>query len=273
VRLTRHLGRIPVLAILILAVPAAGRAQGGPPRPAASALRSVETASVLRPSLASILADTVPRPHRPTYWLEGALVGGALAGIALARFAWSVCSDPDSGASGPCWDNTLLGALVGVASGGTLGALAGGLIEKSKAQPDTAALEKMGSSVLHPSTGQTQTQARRAPAAGVIFEAAALGPLRTAVVRDSTDSLPRRIRPTHWKEGAVIGGLALAAGFAVLFAGVCSAGAEVDTDCSGAPVTGALVGVIPGGIIGALIGGQFPKEEEGADPERPEQGP
>jgi hypothetical protein len=58
------------------------------------------------------------------------VLGGTLAGIAVASFALQACNDPDGGSTGPCWDNTLLGGLIGIASGGTLGALVGGLIEK-----------------------------------------------------------------------------------------------------------------------------------------------
>jgi hypothetical protein len=101
------------------------------------------------------------------------------------------------------------------------------------------------------------------------MEAAARGPLQPLVLADTTDSIPRRIRPTQWKMGALIGGLAGGAAVALLSAIVCSAGAESETDCSGAPIAGFAVGVLPGAILGALIGGQFPKQEEPADPERP----
>ena len=83
------------------------------------------------------LGDTV---HRRTYWLEGALVGGALAGIGLAAFAGAACSDGNVGGgiaeSGPCWDNVLLGAFIGVGTGGTLGGLIGGLFSKSRGKPE-----------------------------------------------------------------------------------------------------------------------------------------
>jgi hypothetical protein len=111
--------------------------------------------------------------------------------------------------------------------------------------------------------------AQRSPSARLLMEAAARGPLPPLVLADTTDSIPRRIRPTQWRKGALIGGLAGGAAVALLTAVVCSAGSESETDCSGAPIAGFAVGVVPGAILGALIGGQFPKQEEPADPERP----
>jgi hypothetical protein len=103
------------------------------------------------------------------------------------------------------------------------------------------------------------------PATRRLMEAAAKGPLQPLVLADTTDSIPRRIRPTHWKKGALIGGLAGGAALAVLVETVCSLG-----DCGGSATVNALLGgAVLGGIVGALIGGQFPKEEEeAADPER-----
>jgi hypothetical protein len=105
------------------------------------------------------------------------------------------------------------------------------------------------------------------PSTRLLIEAAAKGPLQPLVLANTTDSIPRRIRPTQWKKGALIGGLAFGAPFALLFAVVCSAGAEAETDCSGAPLAGFATGSVIGAFVGALIGGQFPKEEEPADPE------
>jgi hypothetical protein len=64
----------------------------------------------------------------------------------------------------------------------------------------------------------------------------------------------------------LIGGLAGGAALAALVEVVCSWG-----DCGGSATVGAfLTGAFSGGIVGALIGGQFPKEEEATDPGRPE---
>jgi hypothetical protein len=122
--------------------------------------------------------------------------------------------------------------------------------------------------LLTPRSAEAQ-ELHASPSARLLMEAAAKGPLQPLVLADTTDSIPRQVRPTHWKEGALIGGLALGAAVALLSAVVCSAGAEAETDCSGAPIAGFAIGVLPGAIAGALVGGQFPKPEEPADPERP----
>jgi hypothetical protein len=68
----------------------------------------------------------------PNYWAEGALIGGipfALLGAGLAGWA---CGRDDGVDNGPCWDNELLGAVVGFGVGASLGALIGGQINKGK---------------------------------------------------------------------------------------------------------------------------------------------
>jgi hypothetical protein len=131
---------------------------------------------------------------------------------------------------------------------------------------------RLSAALLLSALGQTAANAqayqRRPPSSAVIFELAAPSPLAQASLRDTTDSIPRQIRPTHWKEGALIGGLALGATFALLAPGFCALGDN--SSCGGAAVAGFLGGAVIGGLIGALIGGQFPKEEKPADPERPE---
>jgi hypothetical protein len=122
-----------------------------------------------------------------------------------------------------------------------------------------------------PPAANTQTSQAPPSVLPLVLNSAAKGPLRPIVLSDTTDSVPRRIRPSHWKEGALIGGLAVGAGLAFLVYGLCDAGSESETDCSGAPVAGFLVGAIMGSITGALIGGQFPKGEEPSDPDRPDE--
>jgi hypothetical protein len=73
------------------------------------------------------------------------------------------------------------------------------------------------------------------------------------------DSVARDIRPTHWKEGALIGGVSLGLGLALLADGLCRS-SDSGGSCGGATTGGFLLGGVLGGIIGALVGGQFPKE-------------
>jgi hypothetical protein len=94
-----------------------------------TSLRYVETGDTATPFPPPIeLADST---GERTYWLEGALIGGTIVGVLLAAFAGAACSDTDSGAgTGPCWDNVLLGAVVGFGTGGSAGALIGGQFKK-----------------------------------------------------------------------------------------------------------------------------------------------
>jgi hypothetical protein len=85
----------------------------------------------------------------------------------------------------------------------------------------------------------------------------ARGPLRQSL---AVDSVRREIRPTHWKNGALIGGVVTGLGLLLLVDGFCRGS---DSECAGGPVPQALlVGGVIGGLFGALIGGQFPKAED-----------
>jgi hypothetical protein len=90
-----------------------------------------------------------------------------------------------------------------------------------------------------------------------VWSVMARGPLQQPL---AIDSVQRQIRPTHWKKGALIGGLAMGLGFAYLADGFCRSSDTID-DCGGALPAGFLLGGVLGGFIGALIGGQFPKDE------------
>jgi hypothetical protein len=79
------------------------------------------------------------------------------------------------------------------------------------------------------------------------------------------DSVRRTIRPTYWKEGALIGGVVTGAGLAFLVNGLCRS-SDTSDDCGGALTAGFLVGGVLGGLAGALVGGQFPKAEDPLPP-------
>jgi hypothetical protein len=85
----------------------------------------------------------------------------------------------------------------------------------------------------------------------------ARGPLQQSFV---LDSVRRDIRPTRWKEGALIGGLVTGLGLAPVMDGLC--GSSDTGDCGGALTGGFLAGGLLGGLVGALIGGQFPKADD-----------
>jgi hypothetical protein len=98
----------------------------------------------------------------------------------------------------------------------------------------------------------------RGPRAAQVWSAVPRGPLHQAF---APDSVRHRVRPTHWKEGALIGGLAAGVGLALVGDALCR-GSDAAGDCGGALTAGFLVGGVMGGFVGMLIGGQVPKDED-----------
>jgi hypothetical protein len=94
------------------------------------------------------------------------------------------------------------------------------------------------------------------PSPSQLRSVVARGPLQQPF---APDSVRRQIRPTHWKEGALIGGLASGLGLAFLFDGLCRGLSDNVDDCGGTLTAGFVTGGVLGGLLGALIGGQFPK--------------
>jgi hypothetical protein len=94
------------------------------------------------------------------------------------------------------------------------------------------------------------------PRPSEVFGVASQGPLRQSFV---PDSVRREIGPTHWKKGALIGGVVTGLGLALWVEGICRSS---ESDCDGAVPAAFLMGGALGGLIGALIGGQFPKAED-----------
>lgn len=81
---------------------------------------------------------------------------------------------------------------------------------------------------------------------------------RTAL-ESQPDTVERQIKPTHWKEGALVGGVLGALGGAILGKAICTQSEQPDKHCTGSLLIGAVLGAVILGIPGALIGGQFPK--------------
>jgi hypothetical protein len=94
------------------------------------------------------------------------------------------------------------------------------------------------------------------PRPSVVLGVAARGPLRQSF---APDSVRREIRPTHWKKGALIGGVVTGLGLAVVLNGLCR---DSEQDCGGVVPAALLAGGLFGGLVGALVGGQFPKTED-----------
>ena len=86
------------------------------------------------------------------------------------------------------------------------------------------------------------------------------GPLAPgSLLAEQADSVVRQIRPTHWKEGGLVGALAVGAFGAWLGNEICR-NSDTGSGCTGLTLGGALGGGVLGFLIGALIGGQFPKQ-------------
>ena len=109
----------------------------------------------------------------------------------------------------------------------------------------------------------------RGPAASAVFAPRVSGPLHNRSLI-SPDTARTGIGPTHWKEGALIGGLAGAVGGGLLGTAVCGQSDEVGNSCTGTTVLAALGGALLMAIPGALIGGQFPKGPRNAEPDAAE---
>ena len=111
---------------------------------------------------------------------------------------------------------------------------------------------------LTTAAGAQQAPARIAgPQPSEVLGVAARGPLRQSL---APDSLRRQVRPTHWKEGALVGGVVTGLGLALLIDGFCRSS---DTGCpAGTARQVFLLGGVLGGLTGALIGGQIPKGED-----------
>jgi hypothetical protein len=79
--------------------------------------------------------------------------------------------------------------------------------------------------------------------------------------REAGDTMVKQIRPTHWKEGGIVGAVVLGAFGIWLGNEICQeTEAGNDGGCTAkAVVGGAIGGGGLGFLIGALIGGQFPK--------------
>lgn len=84
-------------------------------------------------------------------------------------------------------------------------------------------------------------------------------PVQAVLLEERADSVERDIRPTHWKEGALVGGLIGLVGGALLGAALCENSEEANKNCSGSTVGGGLIFGLVLAIPGALIGGQIPK--------------
>lgn len=108
------------------------------------------------------------------------------------------------------------------------------------------------------STASSQEQAEviRGPAASVLFTGS-----RVTIQADTADTTANP-QPTQWKRGLIIGGVIGIVGLGGFVYLLCKELNESGDSCVGTGLGGAALGAFTGGIIGALIGGQFPKKDD-----------
>ena len=75
------------------------------------------------------LSDTLTR--RPTHWMEGAIVGGAVVGVGTFGLVLTICEDQAE--TTDCLGSAALNGAIGAFAGAVIGALIGGGIEKHPA--------------------------------------------------------------------------------------------------------------------------------------------
>ena len=94
------------------------------------------------------------------------------------------------------------------------------------------------------------------------------GPLDLSAVEvEREDTVPRKIKPTYWKEGGIIGAIVAGSFLAYLFHGLCASSDSSGGACAGALVGGIVLGGGLGFVSGALVGGQFDKNPKPAAPD------
>lgn len=115
----------------------------------------------------------------------------------------------------------------------------------------------IASLVLWPTPGAAQTLPLSA-ASSPLF-ASIQAPRWRAALEAQPDTVERQIQPTHWKEGALVGGVLGGLGGALLGHAICTQSEQPDKNCTGTTVIAAVLSAAVLAIPGALIGGQFPK--------------
>lgn len=112
-------------------------------------------------------------------------------------------------------------------------------------------------SLVCSASGSAQTSLS-GPATSVLFDTEHLDDAFTIALDPDTT---KHIRPTYWKEGALIGGIVGAIPGALLGHDLCETDDNPNNNCFVSTLLGAFGGAILMGLPGALIGGAFPKHE------------
>lgn len=121
-----------LFSLLTLSVPATAQLQV--PGPALSVLFSHRQGGPLQPTVAVEPRDSLLHQSRPTYWKEGALIGGALGAVGGAVLAHRLCGLAEESTK-HCTGSSVLGGVIGAALLAIPGALIGGQFSKEPAEP------------------------------------------------------------------------------------------------------------------------------------------
>jgi hypothetical protein len=97
------------------------------------------------------------------------------------------------------------------------------------------------------------------PILSPVFSARPAGPLGRPTPADSADTLRKRIPPTKWKTGTLIGGATGGLYLGLLARELCRSSDAIHKSCLLPTLSVAALGAVMGGTLGALVGGQFPE--------------
>lgn len=124
-----------VLGALAGSVP--GSAQMSGHRPAPSVLFGYGQVGPLQTDVPAAAPDTLQEQIRPTYWKEGAWIGGVLGALGGAVLGHRLCGLAEE-STRHCTGSLVLGGVLGAALLAIPGALVGGQFSKQAPEPEGA---------------------------------------------------------------------------------------------------------------------------------------
>jgi hypothetical protein len=98
------------------------------------------------------------------------------------------------------------------------------------------------------------------PGASSFYAPGPATPLRARLAAERSDTTIRQIKPTYWKEGGLIGGVVSGVLVGLFAHGMCTYDEGNTRNCGLALISGVVIGGGMGFSLGALIGGQVPKQ-------------
>jgi hypothetical protein len=104
-------------------------------------------------------------------------------------------------------------------------------------------------------------QAPLSPAPSVLFSAGAGGQLGAHHRWAAADTVRRRIRPTYWREGALVGGAVGALGGLLIARFICEQSEDWSRGCTGTTLAAVVATAVLLAVPGGLVGGQFSRPD------------